>query len=291
MDLDTIWNDFSERMAEIELYYRAAKDIAKKEQQKIAEYLEYLNKNPQLKDVSSSLHNMSFYDAITGEIRFYNFKELNPKNRYLHVLLHKNKQYQWLLAEAYEEFEDFLEKIYAYKGYKDNDFWPLKDYGNIFISDIKTKDFKWFLERAKQKKDIPHSILNHFRKRYPIIAKVENDNKLRVNLRLAVILIENLRHIIVHKNGIVSNKQDFVINTLKKSGLYNNGKYDEKNYHLITSFFGDKEYENLITLLEIRVHPEIPLDIHVSLFNNLTGYLLAYAYLIYECVNNENGTI
>lgn len=172
-----------------------------------------------------------------------------------------------MLSEANEEFEDFLEKIYPYKGFKDNDFWPLKDYENIFISYIKTKDFKWILERAEQKKDIPHSIVNHSRKRYPIIATVENDNKLGVNLRLLVILIENLSHPIVHKNGIVLSKLDFVINTLKKSGLYNNGKSDEKYYLLIISFFEDREYKNLITFLEIKVHPEIPLDIHVGLFN------------------------
>ncbi len=98
------------------------------------------------------MHNMSFRNAKTGDAIFYGFKELSIEDRYLHVLLHKNKQYQWLLAEAYEEFEDYIENAYAYYGSINNSFWPLRDYGNIFLSELKNKDFYWYVEQARKEK-------------------------------------------------------------------------------------------------------------------------------------------
>jgi hypothetical protein len=230
---------------------------------------------------------MTFYDARTGIIKFYNHKKRSLEDRYLHVLLHKNKQYQWLLAEAYEEFEDYLENIYAYYGGINNAFWPLQDYGNISLSELGNKDYAWYAEQAKKKKDIPHSILNRFRKQFPELMTVEATNKLEINLSLAVTLIEKLRHVIVHKGGKVSSKEAFIKLTTQQSGLYNNGNISRDYVNFINLFFGQNEYENLITLLEIRVQPEIPLDIHVSLFDKLTGYLMAYAFLIYEYINSS----
>jgi hypothetical protein len=69
---------------------------------------------------------MTFYDAITGNVIFYDHKKLSIEDRYLHIFIHKNKQYQWLLAEAYEEYEDYLENIYAYYGKVNNAFGHLK---------------------------------------------------------------------------------------------------------------------------------------------------------------------
>ena len=209
MELNEIWTNFAERMAEIELFQRAAKDSAKNELLLITQYTNSLKDNPELKELSASLHNMTFYDARTGIVRFYNHKERSLEDRYLHVLLHKNKQYQWLLSEAYEEFEDYLENVYAYYGRINNGFWPLKDYGNISLSELGEKDYAWHVEQARKKKDKPHSILNRFRKQFPGLKAIEATNKIQVNLSLAITLIEKLRHVIVHKGGKVSSKEEF----------------------------------------------------------------------------------
>lgn len=287
MKLSEIWTNFSERMAEIELFHRAAQDSAKKELLLINEYANSLNDNPELKDFPS-LHNMTFYDARTGIIKVYNHKECSLEDRYLHVLLHKNKQYQWLLAEAYEEFKDYLENIYAYYGSINNAFWPLRDYGNISLSELGEKNYAWYSDQARKKKDItPHSILNRFRKQFPELRAIEATNKLQINLSLAITLIEKLRHVIVHEGGKVSSKKAFIKLTTKQSGLYNNGNISQEHVNLISLFFGENEYENLITLLEIRVQPEIPLGGYVNLFGKLTDYLMAYAFLIYEHIDSS----
>jgi len=200
------------------------------------------------------------------------------------VVLHKNKQYQWLLAEAYEDFKDFIENSYAFAGHIDKNLWPLNDFGRISLTELKEKDFEWFRKRARIKRDVPQSIINRFRDIFPDISRLETENKLGINLRLAVALIESLRHIIVHKSGIVSDKQKFIEDVLKKSGLYNNGKYKDEHKVFIKSFFGARNYKNVVVLLEAGIKPEIPFYIHVNLFEVLSRYLMAYANIILECL-------
>lgn len=287
MKLDQIWATYSDRMSEIELLHRSTKDLANRELRKINEYAGSIKDNDELKELSSSHHNMSFNDVKTGNTRFYDQAKLSLEERYLNVLLHKNKQYQWLLAEAYEEFEDFLENVYAFYGYVNNTFWPLKDYGSITLSELANKDFDWHAKQAKNKKDTPKSILNKFRSQFPELVKIEQNNVLKTNLSLAITLIEKLRHIIVHKGGKVDSKEEFIKLVTQESGVYNNGNISQENLDLINLFFGENEYENLITILEVRVQPEIPLDIHVNLFGKLTNYLMAYAFLVCEIIKSE----
>ena len=287
MNLNEIWTSFAERMAEIELFQRAAKASAKNELSLIAQYGESLKDRPELKELSASLHNMTFYDARTGTVRFYNHKALSVDERYLHVLLHKNKQYQWLLSEAYEEFEDFLENMYAYYGSINNEFWPLEDYGNITLSELGEKDYAWHVMQARKKKKIPRSILNRFRKQFPMLKNFETTNKITVNLSLAIALIEELRHKIVHEGGKVSSKDDFIKNTTERAGLYNNGKVSQKHLDFVNQFFGKNEFENLITLIEITILTKTPIDMFISRFGELTNWLMAYAALIYDCISSS----
>jgi hypothetical protein len=129
--------------------------------------------------------------------------------------------------------------------------------------------------------------LNKLRKQFPKFNDDEKTNKLQVDLSFAITLIEKLRHMIVHKGGKVSSRRDFIRLTTEQSGLYNNGNISQEYLDLINLFFGENEYENLITLLEIRIQPEIPLDIHVSRFDKLTGYLMANAFLIYKHIKSS----
>jgi hypothetical protein len=287
MELNQIWSTYSDRMSEIELLHRSTKELANRELKKLNEYANSIKDNDQLKELSYSHHNMTFNEARTGDTRFYDQTKLSLEERYLHIILHKNKQYQWLLAEAYEEFEDYLENIYAYYGYVSNTFWPLKDYGNITLSELSSKDFSWHHKQAKNKKDAPKSILNKFRNQFPVLVTIERNNALSTNLALAITLVEKLRHIIVHKGGKVDSKEEFIKLVAQESGVFNNGSISQENTDFINLFFGENEYENLITILEVRVQPEIPLDIHVSLFSKLTNYLMAYAFLIFEILQAE----
>lgn len=286
MEFRTIFDVYSTKMTQIYLYQKAMQELSKKELQKLYEIEESLKDKPETLEMSSSQHNMFFRSARDGAHKFFGSKKSSIEDRRHSLVLHKNKQYQWLLAEAYEEFEDYLEDLYACVGFKNNDFWPLRDFGGITLSEIESKPFEWFQAQAKKKKDKPASIINRFRECLPNIASLEVNNGLEINLRLAIKLVEFLRHVIVHKGGNVSDKDEFIKQVLQKSGLYNNGSYDESHLDFINLFFGTGEYKNTIRLLEVPTEPQIPLDTYINVFQVLSNYLMAYAHLVYEEVEN-----
>lgn len=282
MKIKNIFDDYASKMAQLHLYQRAMQKIAKKELQDLDEYEKSRGKNPDLKELYCSYHSMHFRNAKDdSRVSFSHIKSTIEDMR-LSVILHKNKQYQWLLSEAYEAYEDFIKTSYAFAGYSDNNFWPLKDYGNISLNELKKKPFTWYIDQSKKKSNTPNSIINQFKRNYPGISEIENKNALNINLRLAVILIEHLRHIIVHNGGVVTDKTAFIKRVLEKSGLYNNGKYDKMHESFIKNLFGNNEYENTVVLLEIRIHPELPFDLHQNVFDILSGYLMSYAHIIFE---------
>lgn len=282
MDLIEIFESYSNKMTQIHLYQRAIQKLARKELEKIYKEEKSLEEKPELKEYSYSYHSMSFRRAKDGSRIFFGKKKLSIKDRRLSVVLHENKQFQWLLTEAYEEFEDCLERLYAYAGYTDNNFWPLRDFGNISLNELSQKPFEWFEEQASNKKNTPSSIINKFRNTYSDIKNTEVDNAFEINLYLAIRLVEFLRHVIVHRGGVVDDKEQFKERVLRKCGLFNSGTPSQKHTDFIDQFFGTKEYENTIILLEIPTHPEIPLDINIDVFDTLSGYLMAYIHIVYE---------
>ena len=148
MDLSEIIEYYSSKMTQIHLYQRAMKEIAKKELENLYKYEQSLEQNSEMKEFSHSFHNMAFRRAQDGEHIFFGQKKLSVKDHQLSVVLHKNKQYQWLLSESYEEFEDCLERLYAYAGHADINFWPLADFGNVSLSELSQKPFEWYEEKA-----------------------------------------------------------------------------------------------------------------------------------------------
>lgn len=283
--LKDIWDYFAARMTEIELYRHAAEITAKNELELIDKKEKIFNNAPEPKYLSDTLYNMAFEDATTGGLVVYDHRELNFADQRLRMILHKNKQYQWLLVEAYEEFEAYLEKVYAFCGAKDNSLWPLKDYGNITLPELSEKDFDWYVSQAKSKKEKPHSILNHFRKQFPDLSNMEITNHLNVNLKLTIFMIERMRHFIVHRNGVVNNKNDFIEKVTSKAG-FGNITTEHSNY--LKLYFGTGDYQDLILLLELPVSSEIP--IHHNRLNGLIKRLMAYAHLLYQYVNNAEAT-
>jgi hypothetical protein len=286
MEVAEIFKKYTDKVSQVYLYKRAIKDTAKNEFERLIQYEKTCNENPTLKGISLSAHSLFFRSAYDNSPCFFGYKESNLEDKKIAVILHKNKQYQWLLAEAYEAFEDFIEDAYAYAGYTDKNFWPLSDFGNISLSELEEKDFEWFVSQAKEKRGRPQSILNHFRNKFPQLQQIETDNKLNTNLRLAIALIEQLRHHIVHTSGVVSDKKKFVDHVLSKSGLYKKGKTDVLHNEFIETFFGTGDYRNIISLLEIQTNPEIPLDTYIDVFEDISNYLMAYAHLVAEYLNS-----
>lgn len=285
MKIDEIWRSYSERIAEIELFQRAVKSASGTELKTLLQYAEQIEGSPELKSIPLSSHNMTFRDVRSGQTYSYHHRTMSIEDRRKEALFRKNRQYQWLLAEAYEEFEDYLYKVYAYCGLTDANFWPLCDYGNIKLSERDSLDFNWYLEQSHKKKGAPRSFLVSFRQSFPQLKKYETDNKLDVNLAFAIILVEKLRHIIVHNGGKTFSKEAFVELIAKEAGIFNNGNISLENRQLAEQFFGVNEYANLVALLEIQIQPELPLEIYHCRFGILVNFLMAYGHLLHEMVN------
>lgn len=288
MELDEIFNHYTEKMTQIYLYQRAMKALAQKELEKLHEFGEAVKDNPKYKDRPSSIHNMSFRRAIDGKNVFFGQSLMSIDERKRSVVLHKNKQYQWLLAEAYEEFEDCLEGLWAYVGFKNTENWPLQDFGNIRLAELSGKDFEWFQRKAAKKKGAPSSIVNTFRREFPEIQNIEKKNKLGVDLYLAITLIEKVRHVVVHKGGVVEDKDGFFRSVLEGCGLFNSGNPETKNKDFVEVVFGGGQYSNHIILLEIPTDPEILLDTHINQFDVMGGYMMAYIDVVIGVLRSHN---
>lgn len=58
-----------------------------------------------------------FPSPYSGNREFIGYRNNNVEEQTYLLLLHKNKQYQWLLVEAYEIFENFIKSVYGCAGY------------------------------------------------------------------------------------------------------------------------------------------------------------------------------
>jgi hypothetical protein len=206
MEIKEIFDKYTSKVSEIYLDQRSVKYILEKEYDDLLiKYQNTQSINPEYKaKVPYLFHSFSFRNAQNGEDCRFSYIERSLDETIIDLFLHKNRQYQWLFAEAYEAFEDFIENAYAFAGYNDNNFWPLSDFGNISLPELNGKDYQWFIDQVVKKKGKPRSILNHFNSKLPQMMRVVENNKLGINLKLAIILIEKLRHQIVHAKGRVS---------------------------------------------------------------------------------------
>ncbi|EMA2429579.1 hypothetical protein U2G59_004517 [Vibrio alginolyticus] len=285
MNLENIYQSYADKMTGLHLYQRAMQRLVESECNQIAELEKFFKENSHLKSDAFSYDKMNYIDAETGESIFFGKNKSSLQDSKRHLLTHKNKQYQWLLVEAYEEFEDVLESLYAYAGYKDHNFWSLRDFGSITLSQLSCQDYSWFLSQAVRKKDAPSSIINAFRVRFPKIKEIEVNNSFGINLFLAINLLEMLRHLIVHNGGVALDKEEFKNRVLKKSELYNNGKPESQYVEFIEYYFGTGNDSNHINMLEKRLCSEYRLPVYINTFDELTGYLMAYVNEITKRLN------
>lgn len=234
-------------------------------------------------EIFSSLHNPFFKSPINGEYIFLDLIESTIEDRKIFLIENKNRQYQWLLAEAYELYEDFLEKLYANIAYIDPSLWPLGNYGNSYLEEINDQELDFFIEKSK-KKDVKH-ILKNLRKKFPQLKKYEADNALNIDYKLFIQLIENLRHIIVHNKGLVLSQKSFVESIFEKIGLSSQSKNAKDKKAEISRFFeGNGEEPNQIRLLELKANPKS--FRHDDRLGFLLDVLMTHAHIVYIALPN-----
>lgn len=270
IEVDEIFDKFKKQINYIILYQIISKSISiqgLEQQKKTNKLLVKLGEE----SIKFNHEAFKYKDILKDEIIEIQNDELNFDQLNHEYVLHLNKQYQWLLVEAYEVFEDYLTKLYANIGYLDNDFWQMQDFGEYSINEIKDLNVDWFIDQTIKKRDKPKSILAQIKKKMPSLTEKlapkikDNPNE---DYEFMMSLISEIRHIIVHNNG-KTNKSEFCERVLIKIGRCNNGKPSQAYADVINPYFGSSEkHSDLVVLTNNK-------------FNKLLGVIVSYATLIH----------
>lgn len=140
---ENIYTDLANALSNIEVYQKLSKDIMQQEYERLSERASIASERNEEYPSTESAQSTYFYDAMTGTAIPYGHSELSAEDKLRLIATQKNRQYCWALVEAYEEFENYIERIYAYIGKRNANDWVLEDFGNIRLPDLSEKDFQW----------------------------------------------------------------------------------------------------------------------------------------------------
>ena len=275
--MDTQYKEFLSNIAEIELLSRQVKNSTDKEYDSMVKKHQSLIENG-LEQHSSSLHNMFFRSLANGEPIFYDHMTLDFDCRVKDLINRRNKHYLWLLAEAFEYFEDLVELMYAHIGHKKPSAWPSKETKGETLDSLATKPFEWFLQKSESNKKLSAK-LGCIRQLFPSLVTLEMTNHFGIDFRFTICLIEMLRHIIVHNNGRVIDFQKFVARIFEQAGMANNGNYDPEKLQQINNFIVPDGKIHRVVMLEIRQQGT---PFHIDRLGAIINWLLAYADHLYR---------
>ena len=292
--LGEIFNKFKENIVQINFYQSFTKSISNITLKKLFEQHEIAKKSNRESSITqmTSMLCPSLLDA--GKLINLGTKEKTIQDLKKDLFFYQNRQYQWLLAESYEAFEDYIKNLYAYLCYLDNSFWSNKNFINIEKDEVKKKDFEWFVTYDIKKNYKTDVVIKLIRNKIPLLKKFEEKNSQGINYDFMIILISMLRHIIVHRKGFVKDKQKFIEYVLTHIGIYNDGKYKSEYSNIINSYFGINEYQKLIALIEIEDSGNQP---GVMIYYDRFGYFLkvisSYALLLNDLIKSyiSNGIL
>lgn len=117
--------------------------------------------------------------------------------------LQQLKTYHWLLVEAYEAFEDFLENAYAFCGVIGIAIWERpKKWEHEGSHDLKHYN-------TKRK---PYGQLEAFRNASEHFARFEINGPTKRNFKVVFVMMERLRHVIVHSGGYCDDFKSMIDN-------------------------------------------------------------------------------
>lgn len=194
--------------------------------------------------------------------------------------LQRLKTYHWLLVDAYESFVRFLGNVYAYCGLHSFSLWQRpqkwKRDGSSRLEDYNTGDK-------------PYGQLRAFREGCRHFRLNESHGPTRKNYRLQFVVVEKLRHTIVHGGGYCS---DFKRLIDKMQGELREMDYHELRDYTSAYFVSHNNLE-LIDLLEIPVVDAAGklTGAYKDLMMGLFRMILEYACLIVESIRIEQKAI
>lgn len=187
--------------------------------------------------------------------------------------LQQLKTYHWLLAEAYEAFEDFLENAYAHCGREGIKLW------------IKPKE--WKHKGSRQLKDFktarsPYGQLEAFRVGSEHFRKYEIDGPTGKNYKVSFVLLEKLRHIIIHNAGYCDDFQPMIDKM--------QGKLDGIDIRMVREYtelhFMSHRGRRLLDLFDAPYEDENgPTGMYQDILLGFFRTVVEYAQLIVESIN------
>ncbi|XPF94899.1 hypothetical protein ACM9HF_02485 [Colwellia sp. RE-S-Sl-9] len=233
------YNDLLKDLADINLIQQVANAAFKREFDILNEFEK--NKSP---DSVVGNYAFGFDNPFSGKVEKYEFRKTSISDLKSLTMQQKNNQYCWLLANAFEKFESYVN--YSYE-----------------VLTTKTAPRKL------------NKVLAYFSENYPQLNESEKRNKFKIHLKIAVILVEKLRHSIVHMQGCILEPNAFINKVIEESGI-NNDRLEHEDF--IQQFiFNGKVY-----IVEQPIIDNDLLPRYHDIYRYLVSYLLAYAFLIKE---------
>ncbi|WP_267273346.1 hypothetical protein [Pseudomonas putida] len=271
-----------EKITNTDVYKRVSTDIFHEQEKKLIQH------HKQLPDwVDKEDHGPCYFvrytspstsEEVTIKTKTYKLQDQIELNT-----LHKLKTYQWLLAEAYEAFEDFIEIVYADCGVRGSNLWVRPDdwrhEGSTNLSD--------YLKPRKKGSSTPYIQLRALRERSTHFR--EHEAKEGNNYRVVFVLIEKFRHLIVHQGGYC-----FDFNTLmKKIQRELVGVSFEGVRSYVKSYLIPHREALLVDLLEFPVEdgPGAVIGAYHDTMQSLFNTLIEYAVLVKESIELDNAEL
>ena len=257
-DLDHMFEDLKNKFVDINGYQVFIKGASKVT---FAHYIEQkeLAENATFDDYAGG--NSLIFRDIENDQHHFSGKQSYSFNDLIHsVTWHNNKQYQCLLVEAYEAFEDYVDELYEY----------IKQNEEGFFDNVSKKD--------------PLKVLKKISTKISVISFLEKNNQQDCNYLFRTILISKLRHIIVHDGGFVKNIDELLEKTIGEMGLSGN-RGDGKKYKDEMKFYlGEKDSKIFVLLLEHTQNNELPFNTYHDRLQYLVKDMLAYAKLLHDFI-------
>ncbi|MDA3140379.1 hypothetical protein [Vibrio metschnikovii] len=245
MEKNTIneyYDEFIQKVADISLMQRVVDDAFKREMKVLMEY--------EFKERSSDIirHDaLGYHNLFTGKLEKYAFRKTTVSDLIRMTFIHKNTQYCWLMASAFECFEKFIKHVYLYAS-NNNEVHKL----------------------------CLRKILSFISDNNGNIKRYEKNNTSGIHLKVAVLFIEKLRHAIVHAQGFIGSEvNELVSKIFKESGVVNDG-----NRHVHEDFIKQYIKDRHIILVEVPIETQGRLPLYHNTYTHLVSYLIGYAGLV-----------
>jgi hypothetical protein len=216
-------------------------------------------------DNSYSLHNMHFRSLVDGTHILYakSLRSSEDIRRDMH--LHENKQFRWIVVEAYEAYEDFIEVCYASAQHLGESLWKTEEVRRAEREAGQSPATLEALLKVASDNRITgdaHKKITRFRAHYSELQAAEARRAIGDGPNFLLPLVELLRHVIVHNAGNVASRARFEERVLSRAGVLNNGQPDPMYMNEIAFYLTDHQGKCIVRLSDAPT-PDLPFG-HIS---------------------------